>query len=270
MSTASTMLLHLVADLVRADASVPLPSLTGLRDEFNATPETVMSRYGLDHDAAAVVMSMDRQILGEFVRRELLHTELSGWKQAEAPVTDRKKLTLSLVADLVRADAYATTTPAIDNLMTKFAAEPEAVIAAYELDPASRQVLLTKDRAAIGEHIRLELIETPSPPKKDLWAEPLPKVLVPPTTLVAAPNQTLTLQVDCVLADAELHLRSADHLNHVVFPLDLAAPKVRDNVLKLTLNLSGVTPDDYWVLIYNTRTLGPIVGDETIKVVKAP
>lgn len=269
MSSASTMLLHLVGDLVRADASTSPPSLNGLKEDFASNPEAVMSRYGLDREKIAILMSMDRQVIGDRLRREVLEAEVPLWGEPSTSVSGGNAFLLCLIADLIRSDS-GVPVPAISGLLAKLASEPGPVMDAYGLDATSREALSSKERAVIGERIRLELLETPSPPPTTLWADPRPSVVVAADTtkLFAAPGQILRLQVDCVLADAEIHLRSVDHDNHIVVPLHLATAKLRDNKVTLTLDLSGVVPDDYSVLIYNSRMLGPIVGTRSVNVAR--
>lgn len=74
MSNARTLLLYLVADLMRAEVGAPIPKFDNLIEDFKKDPEKVMTAYGVDDDARVVLFTMDRQLIGEYLRQEVLRT----------------------------------------------------------------------------------------------------------------------------------------------------------------------------------------------------
>jgi hypothetical protein len=74
MADPKTLLLHLVADLIRADVNGTIPVIKDLVNAFKKDPESVMAAYGISEEARSVLFTMDRQLIGEHVYQELLRT----------------------------------------------------------------------------------------------------------------------------------------------------------------------------------------------------
>src|ERR1043166_6120709 len=164
---------------------------------------------------------------------------------------DPKKLLLYLVADLIRAEGNVAI-PCDKNLLDAFAKDPQSVMTRYGLSSEARDVLFTMDRQLIGQFILQEILRTPAPPPRDLWSDPLPRIIsaVPPK-LTAAPGQKLEIRADCVLESAEVHLVSANHFNHFVAkPVFKQEPiTLKNEELAAIFDLSGAALGDYYVLL---------------------
>jgi hypothetical protein len=177
-------------------------------------------------------------------------------------------LLMHLVADLIRAEA-GVSKPIPADLLADFKRDPESVMVKYGLSEEARTILFTMDRQLIGEFVLQEILRTPAPPPQQLWSDPLPSIkAVKPNQLVSASGQTLRITADCVLSSAEVHLVSQDSFNHFIAKprFEPSPPRLADEDLVATFDLSDAVPDDYRVLLYNTPNAPPLEAQEVVTV----
>lgn len=183
-------------------------------------------------------------------------------------MSEAAQLLTHLVSDLIRAEVGATR--AFDpDLLSKFKNDPEKVMADYGLGEEAGAALFTMDRQFIAEFMLKEILATPAPPADGLWSDPIPRIeSVEPNVLVAGPAQVLKLDADCVMSTAEVHLVSIRSFNHIVARPNFnpSPPKLTDEKLSITFDLTGASSGDYKVQIYNTPSSSPMVADEVVTI----
>lgn len=180
------------------------------------------------------------------------------------------QLLLHLVADLVRAEVNRPRPDFPNGLIDAFKKNPEEVMNAYGLEAEARFALFTMDRQVIAYYILQELLRTPAPPPPKLWSDPSSKISgFAPPELVAAPGQRLTIQCDCVMSTAEVHLVAYDTFQHYVTrpTFDPFPPNLMDQKVIATFDLTGARLDEYWVEIYNSPGAVPVKASDLLKVV---
>ncbi len=110
-----------------------------------------MAASGIEHAKQLALMTMDRQVIGETIRRELLQVR-SKLFDSEPEGAGGGAALFPLLADLMRGELKVDV-PKLDDLAGQFGKSPEDVLNLYELDRSARQALASRDHQKIAEHV---------------------------------------------------------------------------------------------------------------------